>query len=103
MALRGAGFQAHAPDDDDDQNHVIKNGHDDGPHSTVFPSVELAVRWLLAHREPLLEPLPDVDFPVPSFITKATRVQVLVTGSMRLVGTAMKVFGPEFFGEEFGD
>lgn len=103
MALRGAGFQAHASaahsEDDYHENHVITKDHSDGSYSSIFPCVKRALRWLLAHREPLFEPLPDADPPLPSFITKATRVQLLITGSLHLVGTAMKVFGTEILGD----
>ena len=101
MALRGAGFQPHADplQDSFDTDHVIKNGHDDGLYSTIFPCVSQAIRWLLSGRDPHIAPLSPGGFALPDFISKATRLQVLITGSIHLVGTAMKVLGPEIVGE----
>lgn len=101
MALRGAGFQAHADPSNDsaDTDHVIKNGHDDGPYSTIFPCVSQAIRWLLGGRDPHIVPLSPGGLPLPDFISQATRLQVLIGGSLHLVGTAMKVLGPEIVGD----
>ncbi|KAM7447198.1 hypothetical protein ABFA07_004627 [Porites harrisoni] len=101
MALRGAGFQPHADplQDSFDTDHVIKNGHDDGLYSTIFPCVSQSIRWLLSGRDPHIAPLSPGGFALPDFISKATRLQVLITGSIHLVGTAMKVLGPEIVGE----
>lgn len=101
MALRGAGFQAHANPSHDctDTDHVIKNGHDDGPYSTIFPCVSQAIRWLLAGRDPLIPPLSPGGLPLPDFISQATRIQVLIGGSLHLVGIVMKVLGPEIVGD----
>ena len=101
MALRGTGFQPHADplQDSSDTDHVIKNGHDDGLYSTIFPCVSQAIRWVLSGRDPHIPPLSPGGFALPDFISKATRLQVLITGSIHLVGTAMKVLGPEIVGE----
>ena len=101
MALRGAGFQAHEDQSSGctDTEHIIQNGHDDGPYSTIFPCVSQAIRWLLAGREPVIPPLSPGGFPLPDFISQATRIQVLISGSLHLVGTAMKVLGPEIVGD----
>ena len=104
MALRGAGFQAHADPTGNyteitNSHHVIKKGLDDGPYSTIFPCVSQAIRWLLGGKDPLIEEFCQEDLPVPDFITKASRVQVLVGGSLHLVGTVMKVLGPEIVGD----
>jgi len=101
MALRGAGFQAHANPSQDctDCDRVIQNGHDDGPYSTIFPCVSQAVRWLLGGRDPLVPPFSTDDLPLPDFISQASRLQILIGGSLHLVGTAMKVLGPEIVGD----
>ena len=101
MALRGAGFQAHANPSQDctDTEHVIQNGHDDGPYSTIFPCVSQAVRWLLGGRDPLVPPFSPDDLPLPDFLSQASRLQILIGGSLHLVGTAMKVLGPEIVGD----
>ncbi|PFX14100.1 Folylpolyglutamate synthase, mitochondrial [Stylophora pistillata] len=104
MALRGAGFQPHADPTGNcteitNGDHVIKNGLDDGPYSTIFPCVSQAIRWLLGGRDSLIEEFCREDLPVPDFIKKASRVQVLVGGSLHLVGTVMKVLGPEIVGD----
>ena len=102
MALRGAGFQPHADPsscDCKDGSHVIKNGHDDGPYSTIFPCVSQAIRWLLGGRDPLISAFSRDDLPLPDFISQASRLQVLIGGSLHLVGTVMKVLGPEIVGD----
>ncbi|KAJ7339433.1 hypothetical protein OS493_005831 [Desmophyllum pertusum] len=102
MALRGAGFQPHADPsscDCKDGSHVIKNGHDDGPYSTIFPCVSQAIRWLLGGRDPLIPAFCRDDLPLPDFISQASRLQVLIGGSLHLVGTVMKVLGPEIVGD----
>ena len=100
MALRGAGFQAHAsPSEELEQEHVIQNGLDDGHYSSIFPCVAQALQWIANGQDPDIKSLPNKDLPVPDVVAKATRVQVLVTGSLHLVGSAMKVLGPEIVGE----
>ena len=101
MALRGAGVQPHADplQDSSDTELVIQNAHDDGLYSTTFPCVSQAIRWLLSGKDPHIPPLSPGGFALPDFISKATRLQVLITGSIHLVGTAMKVLGPEIVGE----
>lgn len=101
MALRGAGFQPHEDPSENCTNgdHVIKNGHDDGPYSTIFPCVSQAIRWLLGSRDPLITEFCPEDLPVPDFIAQASRVQVLIGGSLHLVGTVMKLLGPEIVGD----
>ncbi|KXJ09840.1 Folylpolyglutamate synthase, mitochondrial [Exaiptasia diaphana] len=96
MALRGAGFQAHASLDDD---HVIKNGHDDGEYSAIFPCVAQAIRWIAAGRDPLIPTIANGSLEYPESVVNAARVQVLVAGSLHLVGTVMKVLGTEITGE----
>ena len=101
MALRDAGVQPHADplQDSSDTDHVIQNAHDDGLYSTTFPCVSQAIRWLLSGKDLHIPPLSPGGFALPDFISKATRLQVLITGSIHLVGTAMKVLGPEIVGE----
>lgn len=98
MALRGAGYQAH-PIGSLDDDHVIQNGQDDGPYSTIFPCVAQAIRWITAGRDPLIPPIQNNDLELPESITKASRIQLLITGSLHLVGTVMKVLGTEIAGE----
>lgn len=100
MALRGAGFQSHVkPCSRCSDTDIVKNGCDDGPYSTIFPCVSRAIQWVLAGRDPVIPPLSPGGLPVPDFISQATRVQVLVCGSLHLVGIAMKVLGPEITGD----
>jgi folylpolyglutamate synthase len=98
MALRGAGYQAH-PIASLDDDHMIQNGQDDGPYSTIFPCVAQAIRWIAAGRDPLIPTIVNGDLPHPELIANATRIQLLITGSLHLVGTAMKVLGTEITGE----
>ena len=100
MALRGAGFQAHAPaSEEENEERAIQNGLDDGHYSSIFPCVAHALQWIVNGQDPLIESLPNKKFPVPDVVAGATRVQVLVTGSLRLVGSVMKVLGSDIVGE----
>jgi len=101
MALRGTGFQTNANPSEDctGSDHVIQNGHDVPPYSTRFPCVSQAVQWLLGGRDPLVPPFSPDDPPLPDFISQASRLQILIGGSLHLVGTAMKVLGPEIVGD----
>ena len=60
--------------------------------SCVFSSVSEALYCVLAEREPLLTG-PEHSH-VPSILSHANHVQVVVTGSLHLVGAAIKVLGP---------
>ena len=60
--------------------------------SCVFSSVSEALYCVLAEREPLLTG-PEHSH-VPRILSHANHVQVVVTGSLHLVGAAIKVLGP---------
>ena len=101
MALRGAGFQAHfnLTPGSIHGDHVVNNGRDDGPYSAIFPCVSQAIRWLIGGRDPLIPSSSTEDLPLPEVISRALRLQVLICGSLHLVGTVMKVLGPEVVGD----
>jgi len=96
MALRGAGFQAHA---DLDEDHVIQNGYDDGHHSIILPCVAQATRWIAAGRDPLIPIIHSKELDPPECLVKSTHLQVLVVGSIHLVGAVMKVLGTDITGQ----
>ncbi|XP_028408389.1 folylpolyglutamate synthase, mitochondrial-like [Dendronephthya gigantea] len=62
-------------------------------NSCVFSSVLEALHCVLAEREPLLDANPEHSRS-PRVLSHANHIQVVVTGSLHLVGAAMKVLGP---------
>ena len=100
IALRGAEFPGHANPESNCTNNdsTMENGFDDGEQSALFESVSEAISWLVAGTDPLIPPSSTGDYPLPGFISEAKRIQVLVCGSLHLVGTTMKVLGPEIVG-----
>ena len=66
------------------------------PRTTVFSCIDHALHWITSGRDPTL-PRPSDDLtaphPLPLDIANATHIQLLVTGSLHLVGTVMSVMG----------
>ena len=100
IALRGAEFPGHANPQSNRTNNdsAMENGFDDGEQSALFASVSQAISWLVAGTDPLIPPSSTGGYPLPGFISEAKRIQVLVCGSLHLVGITMKVLGPEIVG-----
>lgn len=69
--------------------------HDALPGTSVFSYVNDALRWVTSGHNPSLTALQrEISLHPPSSdITKATHVQLLVTGSLKLVGTVLSVMG----------
>ena len=66
------------------------------PRTTVFSCVNHALHWITSGRDSTLPPPSDdmtAPHPLPPDIAKATHIQLLVTGSLHLVGTVMSVMG----------
>lgn len=65
--------------------------------SIIFPCIQDALVWLSCGRDPSLtgELLTPPAFPPPALLQKATQVQILVTGSLHLVGGVLGVIDPE--------
>jgi len=67
------------------------------PRPTVFPCINHALHWITSGRDsslPLLhDETPISPHPPPPDIAKATHIQLLVTGSLHLVGAVMNVMG----------
>ena len=72
--------------------------------SCTFSSVTDALHWVIAYREPSLFTRHPEQTPLPRVISHADHVQIVVTGSLQLVGAAMKILGQEIIGEiwDFG-
>ncbi len=63
--------------------------------SAVFPNISEAFRWIAAGKDTAIEK-PNTNGPiVPSRLALAEHVQVVVTGSLHLVGGVMRFLGPE--------
>ncbi|XP_015758597.1 PREDICTED: folylpolyglutamate synthase, mitochondrial-like [Acropora digitifera] len=100
IALRGAEFPGHANPQSNFTNNdsAMENGFDHDEQSALFASVSQAISWLVAGTDPLIPPSSTGGYPLPGFISEAKRIQVLVCGSLHLVGITMKVLGPEIVG-----
>ena len=78
-------------------NEVATNSHvtsgdshvTNSEKSHVFPSISQSLQWASWGRDPSLPPPPTSTPPFPV----DTHVQLLVTGSLHLVGTVMRVLG----------
>ena len=72
--------------------------HETLPHTSVFPCISRALHWITSGHDSSL-PLPHNEMTMPSGhappldIAKATHIQLLVTGSLHLVGAVMNVMG----------
>ena len=67
-------------------------------HNTaVFSSVHDAICWLDQGRDPLLDSLPkDANTPdLPLELAAPAHLQLLITGSIHLVGAVFRALGPE--------
>lgn len=78
-------------------NQSGPGGHVTLPRTTVFPCINHALHWITSGRDSSL-PLPHDETPIsphppPPDIAKATHIQLLVTGSLHLVGAVMTVMG----------
>lgn len=67
------------------------------PRTAVFTCINHALHWITSGRDLPLPPLHNVaelpDYPLPMDITKATHIQLLITGSLYLVGGVMSAIG----------
>ena len=66
------------------------------PNAQVFRCIKHALLWALSGRPSPLPPTsttPPPLPPTPSTIHEATHIQLLVTGSLHLVGAVMKTLG----------
>ena len=61
--------------------------------ATCFPTVSSAIRWVACGKDNEIEK-PDTDGPIIPRLVNAKYIQVVVTGSLHLVGTVMKFLGP---------
>ncbi|PIK48848.1 putative folylpolyglutamate synthase, mitochondrial-like isoform X2 [Apostichopus japonicus] len=58
-----------------------------------MPSISTALSWAACGKDPSLEPSSDTDY--PEIVEGADRIQVLVTGSLYLVGGVLQLIDPE--------
>nr|XP_060613560.1 folylpolyglutamate synthase, mitochondrial [Anolis sagrei ordinatus] len=65
-----------------------------GANALVFPCASQALRWASQGRDPCLEPLPGTGSSAAVHLREADAIQVLVTGSLHLVGAALKLLDP---------
>lgn len=64
--------------------------------SIIFPCIHDALKWLSCGREAMLQGdlLQPPAFPPPRKLEEASQVQILVTGSLHLVGGALSILDP---------
>lgn len=76
-------------------NDVISTTEQSNNIASCFPCVSSAFRWIARGRDANIGQ-PDLDAPeTPEKLLNAKHTQVVVTGSLHLVGTVMKFLGPE--------
>ena len=64
------------------------------PVTKVFNCIRDALQWCASDRDPLLSAAaPSSPHPPPPTVAKADHIQLLVIGSLHLVGTVMNVLG----------
>lgn len=71
-----------------------------GSRSAVFPSISSAIRWIAMRREPDIESVDDVGPVYPLVMQESDHVQVLISGSLHLVGGVLKFLGPDTYKTE---
>jgi len=79
-----------------DEHHATQQSH---ANTTIFPCVTQAVRWIAAGRDPLIPIIHSKELNPPECLVKSTHLQVLVVGSIHLVGAVMKVLGTDITGQ----
>ena len=70
--------------------------HVTSQQTCIFNCISHALQWITTRRNSSPPPTPGATsdpHPPPPLITKANHVQLLVTGSLHLVGGVMKVLG----------
>lgn len=80
-------------------NQSGSDGHmtcqDTSPHSLHFDCIGHALQWVLSGRTYTL-PTPTTPTPLPTLpptVSQATHIQLLVTGSLYLVGGVLRALG----------
>ena len=73
---------------------LLGDNFDGSDDTAVFPSISGAIRWIACGKEPLIEKAKEGGPCSPRKLAMAEHVQVLVTGSLHLVGGVMKFLGP---------
>lgn len=82
-----------------DLNKALKIRQNLTQSSCVFPSVTDALYWVIANRESSIRTRHPNHPPLARVIASADHLQVMLTGSLHLVGAAMKVLGSDIIGE----
>lgn len=79
------------------QEHMIDGSTNEHPAvSAVFPSISSAICWICMGREPGIEiPHTNACPDYPMVLRESDHVQLLVCGSLHLVGGVLKFLGPE--------
>ncbi|XP_069121229.1 folylpolyglutamate synthase, mitochondrial-like isoform X3 [Argopecten irradians] len=63
----------------------------------VFPSIYDAVKWAVQGRDPLVEDDQKLDLnEIPKDLRDPAHIQILITGSLHLVGGVLRAVGPEY-------
>ena len=95
LASKGLGFPQTASSIDTSSSHLCGVALESSDETAVFPSISDAIRWIACGKEPFIEKARKGGPEIPAKLAVAEHVQVLVTGSLHLVGGVMKFLGPE--------
>ena len=97
LALRGLGFPLPHPASsiDTSSSHLCGVALEMSDETAVFPCISDTMRWLAYGKDPLIEKPRKGGPEIPPKLAMAEHVQILITGSLHLVGGVMKFLGPE--------
>ena len=98
LASKGLSFPATDSSIDTTSSHLSCTSLDMSDSSAVFPNISEAIRWISYGKDAAIEKPDNLGPKVPDALAMAEHVQILVTGSLHLVGGVMKFLGPEIVG-----
>ena len=94
LSSKGLGFPQTSSSIDTSSSHVCGVALEMSSDTAVFPSISDAIRWLACGKDTLIEKARDGSPEIPPKLAMAEHVQILVTGSLHLVGGVIKFLGP---------
>ena len=95
LALRGTGIDSMASAIDTTSSHLSGLSLQMSESSAVFPNISDTVRWIVCGKDPLIEKPKEGGPDIPDKLAMAEHIQILVVGSLHLIGGIMKFLGPE--------
>eukprot|EP00794_Sanderia_malayensis_P016247 gene16248-17889_t len=95
LASKGLGIPSTTSSIDLTSSHLSGTSLQESECSAVFSNISDALKWIAAGKDSLIDK-PRLGGPkVPSRLALSEHIQVVVTGSLHLVGGVMRFLGPE--------